>query len=156
MGNRLHGRVERLDEQRTRLGRQSALEHQAAVLIVAVAHGPIRALTRLPRQRFGIHGALEAAHQPFHMMGGPVQRNHEQAVLGGRRCHPRERPHLRITQLPARHGGGDLRQLAERMGDAHFLAGGAQIKSDLEVQPVRAGPQLAVAPASAPIELGNQ
>ena len=44
----------------------------------------------------------------------------------------------------------------QRMRHAHLLAGRAQVQAALEVQPVRAGGQLAVRPAVAPIELGDQ
>jgi hypothetical protein len=42
------------------------------------------------------------------------------------------------------------------MRDAYLLARSAQIQAALEIQPVSAGGQLAVRPAVAPIELGDQ
>ncbi len=89
-------------------------------------------------------------------MGRAVQGDHEQALLGRLNGDPGQRPHFRVAQFAARHGGGDLRQRRKRMRHPHLLARRAEIQPAFEVQPVSARMQPAVPPASPPIEFGDQ
>jgi hypothetical protein len=100
--------------------------------------------------------AAVALHQALHMIGGAVQGDHEQARFGRRAGDAGERPHFGVAQFAPRHGGGDQRQVRERMGDAHLLACRTQVQPALEIQPVRAGVQFPIPPAPAPIEFGDQ
>jgi len=63
------------------------------------------------------------------MIGGAVQGDHEEGLLGGLAGNAGERAHFRIAQFTAGHGGGDLGQALERMSDADPLAGSAQIQA---------------------------
>jgi len=93
--------VQRLDQHCARCSRQSALEHQAAVLREPVTHSAIRVLPRLAGQLLRFLRPAKALHQSLHMMGGAVQSNHEQGVFGRRASHSRQCPGLGIAQFPA-------------------------------------------------------
>jgi hypothetical protein len=58
-------------------------------------------LLRFARQFFSFLCASIAAHQALHMMGGAVQGDHEQVVLGRFARNSSQRPHFGIAQFTA-------------------------------------------------------
>ncbi len=78
--------------------------------IVEIGESSLRVLARLARKLLDFLHATELPHQRLDVMRGAVQCDVEQHVLVGRRRHARERAHLRIAQLAAAHGRGNLRQ----------------------------------------------
>ena len=78
-------------------------------------------------------------HQPLHLRGGGAQGDRQQPRFGGGGGHPGQGAHLRVGQLAAGHGGGDVVEIGQRGGDAQFLAGGAEVEAGAPVEPVGAG-----------------
>ena len=149
-------RLDGLQKQRAALGRELQLHHQRAVVIVKVREPPLRVLPRLARELFHFLDAAELPHERLDVMRGAVQRDVEQHVFGGRRCNARERPRLRVTQLPGGHGCGNLRQGLDSPGHAHLLARRPEIEPAFPAEPVRTRLRGAIGPAVAAVELGDE
>src|SRR5678816_2830796 len=85
-----------------------------------------------------------------------VARDLQEVFIRARIRDARDRADLRVAQLPALHRRADVRQLRERVPDAHLLARGAEPDAALPVEPVRAGLRETVRPSAATIELRDQ
>ena len=65
-------------------------------------------------------------HQPLHVRGGGAQRHRQQPRLGGGCGYPGQGAYLRVGQLAARHGRGDVVEVGQRDRHAQLLARGAE------------------------------
>ena len=73
-------------------------------MVVKVREPPPRVLPRLARKLLDFLHAAKLPHERLDVMRGAVERHVEQHVFDRRRRHARERPRLRVTQLPVGHG----------------------------------------------------
>ena len=104
--------------------------------------------------RLAIH-ASPAADDALDVLGGAGTPDGQQALLGLRRRHPRERADLGVRELAVRERLGEPRQRGERARHAHLLAGRAQIEADAPRQPLGAGAK-AVVPAAAGVKVADE
>ena len=85
-----------------------------------------------------------------------MARDLQEVFVGARLRDARDRADLRVAELAALHRGADVRQLRERVPDAHLLARRAEPDAAFPVEPVRAGLRETVRPSAATIELRDQ
>ena len=109
---------------------------------------------RLPRRLHPVHAPPDP-DDTFDVRAVAGQRQIEERRFGVGRGHPRERPYLRVGDLPALHGRADAWQGRQGLGHAHLFARGAKVNARTPVQPVRAR-QEAVVPSRALVELVQQ
>jgi hypothetical protein len=76
-----------------------------------------------------IHAAPRAS-QSLDVGRGAMRSEPEQALFRFGCRHAGERAHLGVGHLALRKGPGDQRQLDERPGGAHLLAGGVKTETD--------------------------
>ncbi len=156
LGEFIHRNLERLENTGSNLGRQPAVQHQRAIIVIPIHHAAPLLLPRLAGQLLGLLAAPERPHQPLHMGRRAVLGDHQQVILGLRRRHPRDLPDFGIAQLPRGHRRRDLRQTPERPRHPHLLPRRAHRDPALPVQPMRAGLGGRVRPPRALVELRDQ
>jgi hypothetical protein len=151
----LAGGRQGLHEHRADLRFQPPANHHHTVVVLIHAQRTVRvALGGLERLGLAVHGP-PGAHDPLDVLRGARPTDGEQPLFRVRRRHARERPDLRVRQLPAREGLGQARQGAEGACDADVLARGTRGEPHAPRQPFGARTE-AVAPAAARVELADQ
>jgi hypothetical protein len=142
-------------QERPGFGRQATADRDGTVLGGIHVEGTAGVLPdRLVLFRLAIHAA-PATDDALDMFGGAGAADRQQAFLGLRRRHPRERADLGIRELAVGECLSEPRQRGERARHAHLFAGRAQVEADTPGEPFRAGAE-AVVPAAVDIELANQ
>ena len=148
-------RRQRFQQERPGLRRQATADRDGTVLGGIHVESTAGVLPgRLVLLCLAIHAA-PATDDALDMLGGAGAADGQQALLGLRRRHPRERADLGIRELAVSERLGQPRQRGQRARHAHLLAGRAQIQADAPGEPLSAGAE-AVVPAAADIELANQ
>ena len=151
----LTGRRQGFQEERTGLGRQASADRHGTVFSWIHVEGPAGVLPGgLVPLRLAVHPS-PAPDDALDVLGGAGTPDGEQALLGLRRRHPRERADLGVRQLAARERLGQPRQRGERARHAHLLAGRAQVETDAPRQPLGAGAK-AVVPAAAGVKVADE
>jgi hypothetical protein len=89
-------------------------------------------------------------------MGGGVHRNVQEVLFVDRIDDPGQGPDLGITQPSRGERGIDLRQLAERPGHPHLLAGGVGSDAAVVAEPGGGGEKALALGRSRGIELGDE
>jgi hypothetical protein len=151
----LTSRRQGFQEERARLGRQASADRHGAVFGRIHVEGPAGVLPGgLVPFCLAIH-ASPPADDALDMLGGAGAADRQQALLGLRRRHPRERADLGVGQLAVRECLGQPRQRGERPRHAHLLAGRAEVESNAPRQPLGAGAK-AVVPAAADVKVADE
>ncbi len=152
---RLAGGVERSDQQGADLGSQPAADDHRAILVLVDVPPPLRVLSRrLPGLGLPVH-APPAPHDALDVRRGARAPDRQQPCFGLGRGHAGQGADLGVGELPAGQRLGQARQRAERAGDPHPLAGGAQVEAHAPSEPGGAGGEDAV-PAAACVEVANE
>ena len=145
--------LQRRQHQRPLLRRQPRPQQQRTVVVAVAAH--IARLVLGPAQLVAQHRA-KTAHDPLQLRRRRVARDHHQLALRLGRRHPRQRPHLRITQLATRERRPDLRQPPKRPRHPQLLARRRRAQPTAVGQPLRTRPTTPPRPALAAVELPHQ
>jgi len=131
----LTSRRQGFQEERARLGRQATADRHGAVFSWIHVKGPAGVLpSGLVPLRLAVHPS-PAPYDALDMLGSTGAADGEQALLGRRRRHPRERADLGVGQLAVRECLGQPRQRGDRARHAHLLSSRAEVETDAPRQP---------------------
>ena len=101
-------------------------------------------------------GCQGSPHEPLQLRRGGRAGELQQLALALDRAHARQRPHLRVAQLPGRERGPDTRQLLQAARHTHVLTRGRRRHRTLPRHPDRTRMTTPLRPAPATIELRDQ
>ena len=107
---------------------------------------------------FGVEELLlaDAAADAFELRGSGVAGVLEETVFHLRGRDADDRADLRVRERAEAHGVGDLREVAQRVGDAESLPRGVLVHADAPREPRGAGGGSRVRPVAALVELADQ
>ena len=151
-----HRRIERAQDARAHLGRESPVQHHGAVVLVPEGEAAILVLGIGPLGLFGALRPAMEADELLDVLRGAVQSDVEEVGFVFRSGDAGQRPDLGVAELALGQRLGEQRQPGQRAGDANLLSGRVGVDTAGPAQPVCAGQRPLRAPDLAAVELGDE
>ena len=153
---RRHRRIERAQDARTHLGRESPVQHHGAVVLVPEREAAVLVLGVGP---FGLLRALRPpmeADELLDMLRRAVQADVQEIVLVLGSGDAGQCPDLGVAELASGERLREQRQFGQGAGDADLLPSGMGIDAARPAQPMSAGQRPLSGPDLASVELGDE